>query len=94
MCIRDRSKIDREWVAPEVAVRSDQPIYVLLEFRVERNGAVKKLTIEESSGNKYYDLAARRAVMDAVPLPAFPSDMTEPYYDIQFRFTVNLDSLS
>ena len=88
------SKIDREWVAPEVAVRSDQPIHVLLEFRVERNGAVKKLTIEESSGNKYYDLAARRAVMDAVPLPAFPSDMTEPYYDIQFRFTVNLDSLS
>ena len=88
------SKIDREWVAPEVAVRSGQPIHVLLEFRVERNGAVKKLTIEESSGNKYYDLAARRAVMDAVPLPAFPSDMTEPYYDIQFRFTVNLDSLS
>ena len=88
------SKIDREWVAPSVDVRSDQLIHVLLVFRVERNGAVKNLFIEKSSGNKYYDLAAKRAVLDAAPLPVFPSDMPKLYYDVQFQFTVNLDSLS
>ena len=88
------SKIDREWIAPAVDVRSNQPIHVLLAFRIERNGAVKNLSIEESSGNKYYDLAAKRAVIDATPLPAFPSNMLELYYDIQFQFTVNLDPLS
>ena len=88
------SKIDREWIAPAVDVRSDQPIHVLLAFRVERNGRVKDLSIEKPSGNKYYDLAAKRAVIDATPLPAFPSDMLELYYDIQFQFTLNLDPLS
>jgi len=91
---RVRSKIDRKWIAPTVDVRSDQPIHVLLAFRVERNGAVKNLSIKESSGNGYYDLAAKRAVINAAPLPAFSSDMPEPYYDIQFQFTVNQNSLS
>ena len=86
------SKIDREWIAPTVTVRSDQPIRVILAFRIERNGAVKNLGIEQSSGNEYYDLAAKRAVMDAAPLPPFASDMPERYHDVQFQFTVNLDS--
>lgn len=86
------SKIDREWIAPQVEVRSGKPIRVLLGFRVERNGAVKNLVIEESSGNEYYDSAAKRAVFDAVPLPPFTSEMPELHYDIQFQFTVNVDS--
>ena len=34
----------------------------------------------------------KRAVLDATPLPSFASDMPEPFYDIQFQFTVNVDS--
>ncbi|GEM_PF-3578091 len=86
------SKIDREWIAPPVDVPSGQPLRVVLSFRVERNGAVKNLAVEQSSGNEYYDVAAKRAVLDAAPLPPFASDMPEPYYDIQFQFTVKVDS--
>lgn len=86
------SKIDREWIAPQVDIRSDRPLRVILAFRIERQGGVKNLAIEQSSGNEYYDLAAKRAVLDATPLPPFASDMPEPFYDIQFQFTVNLDS--
>jgi TonB family protein len=86
------SKIDREWIAPQVDVRSGSPLRVILAFRIERQGGVRNLAIEQSSGNEYYDLAAKRAVLDATPLPPFASDMPEPFYDIQFQFTVNLDS--
>jgi len=86
------SKIDREWIAPQVDVRSGRPLRVILAFRIERQGGVKNLAIEQSSGNEYYDLAAKRAVLDATPLPPFASNMPEPFYDIQFQFTVNLDS--
>ncbi|MDT7043648.1 TonB family protein [Candidatus Nitronereus thalassa] len=86
------SKIDREWVAPTVQVSSLNPLRVVLAFRIERNGAVKKLAIEQSSGNEYYDIAAKRAVLDAAPLPKFSPDMREAYYDVQFQFTVNVDS--
>ena len=91
---RVRSKIDRKWIAPTVDVRSDQPIHVLLAFRVERNGAVKNLSIKESSGDGYYDFAAKRAVINGAPLPACSAVMPEPYYDIQFQFTVNQNPLS
>jgi len=86
------SKIDREWIAPQVDIRSDRPLRVILAFRIERQGGVKNLAIEQSSGNEYYDLAAKRAVLDATPFPPFASEMPEPFYDIQFQFTVNLDS--
>jgi len=86
------SKIDREWIAPQVDIRSDRPLRVILAFRIERQGGVKNLAIEQSSGNEYYDSAAKRAVLDATPLPPFASNMPEPFYDIQFQFTVNVDS--
>jgi TonB family protein len=85
------SKIDREWIAPQVNIRSGRPLQVVLAFRIERDGGVKNLAIEQSSGNEYYDVAAKRAVLNATPLPPFASDMPEPFYDIQFQFTVNVD---
>ena len=86
------SKIDREWVAPPVEVQSGKSLQVVVAFRIERNGGVKNLSIKRSSGNEYYDLAAKRAILDARPLPQFAADMPESFHDIQFQFTVNVDS--
>ncbi len=86
------SKIDREWVAPPVEVRSGKPVQVVVAFRIERNGNVNNLSVAHSSGNEYYDLAAKRAILDATPLPQFASDMPDSHYEIQFQFTVHLES--
>lgn len=86
------SKIDREWVAPPVEVRSGKPLQVVVAFRIEREGSVKNLSVAHSSGNEYYDLAAKRAILDATPLPQFSSDMPESHYEIQFQFTVHMES--
>ena len=82
-------KIDQEWVAPPVTVHQGNVLQVLLEFRLERTGTVSHLTIRKTSGNEYYDLAAKRAVLAAAPLPGFPPDMTERQFTLQFQFTVN-----
>ncbi len=86
------SKIDREWVAPKVEISSGKSLQVVVAFRIERNGSVKNLSIEHSSGNEYYDLAAKRAILDAMPLPQFTIEMPESFHDIQFQFTVNVSS--
>jgi len=83
------AKIDQEWVAPPVNVHQGHLLQVILEFRLERTGGVKNLTIQQTSGNGYYDLAAKRAVLAAAPLPGFPPDMTERHFLLQFQFTVN-----
>ncbi len=84
---RVRQRISSFWNAPPVDVAM-QAYVVIVQFRLHRNGSVTGVTIEQSSGNEYYDLAGKRAVLTAVPLPPFPSELTEAYFDAHFTFTV------
>lgn len=84
---RVRQRISSFWSAPPVDV-TGQAYVVIVQFRLHRNGSVTGVAIEQSSGNEYYDLAGKRAVLSAIPLPVFPPDLTEPYFDAHFTFTV------
>lgn len=84
---RVRQRISSFWTAPPVDV-TNQVYVVIVQFRLHRNGTVTGEAIEQSSGNEYYDLAGMRAVKSAVPLPPFPSDITDAYFDAHFTFTV------
>ncbi|MBX3301337.1 MAG: cell envelope integrity protein TolA [Nitrospira sp.] len=82
-----RQRISNVWSAPPVDV-TNQVYVVIVQFRLHRNGRVTGVAIEQSSGNEYYDLAGKRAVLNAVPLPVFPADITDAYLDAHFTFTV------
>jgi len=84
---RVRQRISSFWSAPPVDVTAQEYV-VIVQFRLHRDGSVTKVEIERSSGNEYYDLAGKRAVLSAVPLPAFPPELTESYFDAHFTFTV------
>lgn len=84
---RVRAMIASRWIVYRVEFKRSQPLQVVLAFRVERNGRVTEPAVARSSGNKYFDLAAKRAVVAAVPLPPFPANMPNPYYDVQYTFT-------
>ena len=57
-------------------------------FRLERDGRISSVTVEQSSGNEQYDHAARQAVQNAVPLPPFPPDLPNMYFDAHYTFSV------
>ena len=84
---RVRQRISSFWNAPPVDV-TGQTYVVVVQFRLHRDGSVTGVAIERSSGNGYYDDAGRRAVITAVPLPKFPAELTDPYFDAHFTFTV------
>lgn len=84
---RVRQRISAVWSAPPVDVTA-QVYSVVVKFRLHRNGTVSGVAVEQSSGNEYYDLAGKRAVINAEPLPGFPSELTESYFDAHFTFTV------
>ncbi len=77
------SRIDRQWVAPRLLVSN--PV-VVLKFHISRSGKISKILIAESSGHAHYDSAAQRAVQAVNPLPAFPSDVSDSFFDVQYRF--------
>lgn len=82
-----RRKISSMWSAPPVDVTA-QIYSVVVKFRLHRDGSVTGVAVEQSSGNEYFDLAGKRAVVTANPLPVFPADLTESYFDAHFTFTV------
>jgi TonB family protein len=82
-----RRKISSMWSAPPVDVTS-QVYSVVVKFRLHRDGSVSGVAVEQSSGNEYFDLAGKRAVVTANPLPMFPADLTESYFDAHFTFSV------
>jgi TonB family protein len=82
-----RRKISSMWSAPPVDVTA-QVYSVVVKFRLHRDGSVSGVVVEQSSGNEYFDLAGKRAVVTANPLPAFPADLAESYFDAHFTFSV------
>lgn len=76
-------KIDRQWVAPPLL--ASNPV-VVLKFHISRSGKVSDIHIAESSGHAHYDSAAQRAVQAVNPLPAFPADVSDSFFDVKYRF--------
>jgi len=75
--------INAHWVAPPLLATN--PV-VLVKFRISRSGEISRILIEKSSGNGHYDSAVQRAVNVVNPLPPFPSDISDSFYDVTFRF--------
>ncbi len=84
-------KISSYWVALGVEPTA-RSLVVMVKFRLHRSGKVSDVVVEEPSGNHYYDLAAKRAVVRAEPLPAFPSSIVKPYIDTHITFEVGEQS--
>ena len=81
-----QQQISRAWVPPQVDPTMES-FQVIVKFRLYRNGIVRDVLVEHPSGNEYYDLAGRRAVLSA-RLPEFPAEMTDQYIDAHFSFLV------
>lgn len=76
-------RIDHEWMALPLVTN---PPVVVLKFRISRFGEISNIRIDESSGNGNYDSAAQRAVSAVNPLPPFPPDISDSFFEVRFRF--------
>jgi len=56
-----------------------EPVEVRVAFEIMRDGTVRGLRVDESSGVPVLDRSALRAVDEAAPLPALPTTLREPY---------------
>jgi TonB family protein len=61
--------IDANWTRPPMG----SGVKATLHFRIQKDGGIDELRIEESSGYNSFDLAALRAVQNAAPFPALPA---------------------
>jgi colicin import membrane protein len=79
--------IKSQWEPPPIDV-SGQPYSAVIRFRYYRNGAVKDVVVQQTSGNSYFDMAGQRAILKPRQFPVFPADISESYQDVEMIFRV------
>lgn len=79
--------IKSQWEPPPIDV-TGTAYSTVIRFRFYRNGTVKDVMVQQSSGNSYFDDAGKRAILKPRQFPIFPADMTEAYQDVEMVFRV------
>jgi len=79
-------KITERWEGR--ALQGRQPVVV---FEIARDGQVSNLAIKDSSGNRYYDHTAMRAIADAAPFPRLPDEFPGSVLRIHLGFNFAQD---
>jgi TonB family protein len=81
---RVRRKIAANWRVPEGSQGEER--FCRVYFRIQRDGSVTAVGVEESSGLFMFDQAAQRAVVNATPLPPLPREYRDHYLGVHFSF--------
>jgi TonB family protein len=89
--IRVLAMVRRNWLAiiPESAHMGRRG-RVLLQFIVDRSGAVPKLVIAMPSGTEAFDKAAVAGISASVPLPPLPPEFKGSEVRLEFSFKYNM----
>lgn len=83
--------VRRNWLAilPDSA-RLGRRGRVIIQFAIDRSGAVPKVVIAEPTGTDALDRAAVAAISASVPLPPLPSDYKGDQIRLQLAFSYNM----
>lgn len=76
--------IKGQWARP--VLEGVGALQATVTFEILRDGKVRNLRVEESSGAPSLDRSALRAVSDAQPLPPFPGKWREPFRPARITF--------
>lgn len=79
------SKIKSQWALPRGILQSDN-LEAIIDVKILRDGTVSRLDIEKSSGNRYFDQSAVKAVRKASPFPALPAWIQDSSAEFGIKF--------
>jgi len=63
---------------------------VLVQFIIDRRGAIPKLVIAEGSGTEAFDRAAVAGISASYPFPPLPPDYKGDQIRLQLAFSYNI----
>jgi len=81
-----QSKIASNWNPPFSGGKTDRRPKTLLHFRILRNGQVRDVRVETSSGASLLDQSAVRAISMSNPLPPLPQRFLDDSLGVHFSF--------
>jgi TonB family protein len=87
-----RRAISQNWMQNTIdpSVRAAHRARTTMTFVINRDGSVKDIRLEESSGNRSMDDSAQRALLSIDHFPPLPSDYSGRYVVVTFDFDLGL----
>ena len=79
-----RRQISRRWNTADV--KAAPSVKCGISFTIARNGAVSNVQISQPSGNYLLDTSAKRAILDANPLPSLPPQYSGSEVPVELWF--------
>jgi TonB family protein len=79
------TRIKSEWALPRGILPSEK-LEAIVDVTVSRSGIVNSLKIEKTSGNRYFDQSAIRAIRKASPFPPIPENIRGSNLELGIRF--------
>jgi TonB family protein len=79
---RMKTLIGTHWFRPQIGAGAATTVY----FRIDRDGTIRDVRTETSSGNGTFDRGALRAVMEASPLPPLPFAYNGTFLGVHLTF--------
>ena len=80
----------RNWARP-IKPDLDRTLRAVVHFRVQRDGTLAEIELEQSSGDPVLDRSALRAVQDSNPLPPLPYQYGKDSLGVHFFFDLKPD---
>lgn len=81
-----RRRISEKWQTHDVDAVARNAKVAIVNFDILRNGTVQNVRIVQSSGVPTLDFSARRAVLEASPLPELPREFERSSANVEFTF--------
>jgi periplasmic protein TonB len=80
--------ISQNWIQTSIdpGVRAARRAHAVAAFRIYRDGTIKNIRLDTSSGNRSMDDSATRALLSIDKLPTLPADYSSAYVDVTFDF--------
>ncbi len=79
------SRVKGNWTLPQ-ALMPKENTETIIDVKISRNGALEHIELEKSSGNRYFDDSAIKAVKKSSPFPPFPPYISGNHIEIGIRF--------
>ena len=87
-----RRAINQNWIQTSIdpSVRAARRAHSVVTFRINRDGSVKNIRLDTSSGNRSYDDSSTRALLSIDKFPALPADYSGSYVDVTWDFDLSM----
>jgi periplasmic protein TonB len=81
-----RRRISEKWRTNDVDPLVRNALPATVSFDILRNGQVQNIKVVQSSGIPTLDFSARRAILEASPLPELPREFERSSANVEFTF--------